>query len=41
MESSKLLVNLGWFSISADNWVAIIAAVVIVALLVLGTRRRF
>jgi hypothetical protein len=41
MESSKLLVNLWGVSISAENSVAIVAAVIIVGLIVFGTRRRF
>jgi hypothetical protein len=41
MEPSKLLVNIWGFSISAENSVAIVAAVVIVGFIVFGTRRRF
>lgn len=37
----KLLVDLWGLSIHAEGWVAVVAAVAIVTLLVFATRRRF
>jgi hypothetical protein len=39
-EPTKLLISMWGFSLSAEGLVAILAAVVIIALLVFGTRRR-
>jgi hypothetical protein len=41
MESAKLLVSALGISISAEGWVAIVAAVVIVSIVVFGLKRRW
>jgi hypothetical protein len=41
MDSAKLIVSALGINISAEGWVAILAAVVIVSIVVFGIRRRW